>query len=285
MLGLSGESAGHRPPGGPGAGTSPPSAPGLSAIVITRNEAANIGACLASLSFCGEVVVVDNASTDATPEIARAAGARVHHSPDWPGFGAQKNRALALATLPWVLSIDADERVTPSLRDEIVAVVNGAAPAANAWDIPRRSSYCGQYMGHSGWYPDRVTRLFRRGTARFSDDVVHERLLVEGSTGHLRSDLLHETYRDLETVLDKVNRYSTAGAERLAGQGRRGSLSQAILHGLWAFLRTYVLQRGFLDGRMGFVLAVSNAEGTYYRYLKLWLRQSAAIGPGTPPRG
>jgi glycosyltransferase involved in cell wall biosynthesis len=251
----------------------------LSAIVITRNEEANIGDCLASLAFCGEVIVVDNASTDATPDLARAAGAQVHHSPDWPGFGPQKNRALALATRPWVLAIDADERVPPALRDEILAVVATQAPGADAWDMPRKSSYCGQYMAHSGWYPDRVARLFRRGTARFSDDVVHERLVADGPVGHLRSDLLHESFASLESVLQKLDRYSTAGAERMHAQGHGSSVTRAALHGLWAFIRTYFLQRGFLDGRMGFVLAVSNAEGTYYRYLKLWLlRQRAARG-------
>lgn len=259
MRGLSSESAGA------------PGAAELSAIVITRNEEARIRECLASLSFADEIIVVDNASTDATPELARAAGAQVHHAPDWPGFGPQKNRALALATRGWVLSIDADERVTPQLRDEILAVVRAPRPGADAWDMPRRSSYCGQYMAHSGWYPDRVTRLFRRGTARFSDDVVHERLLTTGAVGHLRHDLLHDTFPDLGSVLDKLDRYSTAGAQRMWEQGRRASVGSAVAHGLWAFLRTYVLQRGFLDGRMGFVLAVSNAEGTYYRYLKLWL--------------
>lgn len=263
MRGLSSESAGA------------PGAPELSAIVITRNEEARIGACLAALSFAGEIVVVDNASSDRTVDIARAAGARVHHAPDWPGFGPQKNRALALATKPWVLSIDADECVTPELRDEIVAVLRAAA-APDAWDLPRRSSYCGQYMAHSGWYPDRVTRLFRRGTARFSDDVVHERLLTQGPVGHLRHHLLHASFDDLSSVLQKLDRYSTAGAQRALEQGKRGSVGRAVAHGLWAFLRTYVLQRGFLDGRMGFVLAVSNAEGTYYRYLKLWLLQRPA---------
>lgn len=250
----------------------------LSAIIITRNEAANIADCLAALAFCGEVVVVDNASTDATPEIARAMGATVHHSPDWPGFGPQKNRALALATRRWVLSVDADERVTPQLRDEILAVVRSPEPGADAWDMPRRSSYCGQYMAHAGWYPDRVLRLFRRGSARFTDDVVHERLVATGRIGRLRHDLLHETFPDLESVLQKMDRYSTAGAERMLARGKRGSVGRAVLHGLWAFLRTYVLQRGFLDGRMGFVLAVSNAEGTYYRYLKLWLLQRSGGG-------
>jgi glycosyltransferase involved in cell wall biosynthesis len=264
MHGLSSESAGG------------PAAPGLSVIVITRNEQERIRDCLASLAFAGEIIVVDNASTDATAEIARAAGAQVHHAPDWPGFGPQKNRALALATRPWVLSIDADERVTPELRDEIVSVVQSAQAGAQAWDMPRRSSYCGQYMEHSGWYPDRVVRLFRRDSARFSDDIVHERLLAQGAVGHLRHHLLHESFDNLASVLDKLNRYSTAGAQRMWQQGKRASLAGAVAHGLWAFLRTYVLQRGFLDGRMGFVLAISNAEGTYYRYLKLWLLQRQA---------
>jgi glycosyltransferase involved in cell wall biosynthesis len=267
MRGLSSESAGGSP------------AAELSAIVITRNEEARIADCLASLSFCSEIVVVDSASTDATPDLARAAGAQVHHTADWPGFGAQKNRALALATRPWVLSIDADERVTPELRDEILAVVRAGKSGADAWDMPRLSSYCGQYMAHSGWYPDRVTRLFRRGTARFSDDIVHERLIVDGATGHLRHDLLHDTFEDFSTVLQKLDRYSTAGAERMYAQGRRSSPASAVAHGLWAFLRTYLLQRGFLDGRMGFALAVSNAEGTYYRYLKLWLLERRAAAP------
>ena len=263
MRGLSSESAG-----------APERAPELTAILITRNEQANIADCLASLAFAGEVIVVDDSSTDATPELARAAGAQVHHAPDWPGFGPQKNRALALATRPWVLSIDADERVTPQLRDEILAVVRAARPAADAWDMPRRSSYCGQFMAHSGWYPDRVTRLFRRGTARFSDDLVHERLVSDAAvTGHLRHHLLHLSFPDLESVLQKLDRYSTAGALRMWQQGRRASFAGAVTHGLWAFLRTYLLQRGFLDGRLGFALAVSNAEGTYYRYLKLWLLQ------------
>jgi glycosyltransferase involved in cell wall biosynthesis len=250
-----------------------PETAALSAILITRNEEANIRDCLAALSFAREIIVVDSGSTDATRELAEAAGARVLRTDDWPGFGPQKNRALILATQPWVLSIDADERVPAQLRDEIMAVVKGGDAKADVWDMPRKSSYCGQYMSYSGWYPDRVTRLFRRGKARFSDDVVHERLIADGPVAHLGSDLLHETFGDLETVLDKLNRYSTAGAERMREQGKRSSLASAIAHGLWAFIRTYVLQRGFLDGRMGFVLAVSNAEGTYYRYLKAWLAQ------------
>ncbi len=243
----------------------------LSVIVITRNESARLRACLASVAFADETVVVDNGSTDDTAALARSLGARVVETPDWPGFGPQKNRALAEARGAWVLSLDADERLTPELAASIQAAIGRGD--ADAYGFNRRSRYCGQWIRHAGWYPDRVVRLFRRGSASFSDDLVHESLKVQGRTGHLAGDLLHESFDDFESVLDKVDRYSTAGALTLARRGVRGSFGKALRHGLWAFVRTYVVRRGFLDGRMGFALAVSNAEGTYYRYLKLWLMQ------------
>jgi hypothetical protein len=160
--------------------------------------------------------------------------------------------------------------VPVQLRDEIMQAV--AAPGGNAgWDLPRRSSFCGQYIAHSGWYPDRVTRLFRRDAGRFSADTVHERVIVEGPVGHLRNDLLHATYPDLETMLAKMDRYSTASAQAMFERGGRGSFAGAVVRGLWAFIRTYFLRLGVLDGRMGFVLALSVAETTYYKYLKLWI--------------
>ena len=241
---------------------------GLSVIIITRDEEEAIGAALESAAFADEIVLVDSGSRDRTVEIARSRGARVIQTTDWPGFGAQKNRALDHATRDWVFSLDADERVTPELRAEIEAVVKGA-PAEDAYDVPRLSSYCGRYMRHGGWWPDHVTRLFRREKARFSDDLVHERLVVSGSTGRLKGHLLHEAFEDFEEVLRKVDDYSSANAQMMHARGKRGSLASAILHGGWAFFRTYVLRAGFLDGRHGFMLAVSNAEGTYYRYLKL----------------
>jgi glycosyltransferase involved in cell wall biosynthesis len=242
----------------------------LSVIIITRNEAADIGACLDSVAWADEIIVVDSGSTDDTVAICQAFGARVDVAADWPGFGAQKNRALSHASRDWVLSLDADERVTPELRREIENII-AQAHAAAAYDIPRLSSYCGRFMRHSGWYPDYVTRLFRRGAARFSDDVVHERLLVDGDTGRLKHELLHYAFADAEEVLRKVDQYSTAGAQRMHARGRRATLAGAVVRGLWSFLRTYVLKLGFLDGREGFLLAVSNAEGTYYRYVKLLL--------------
>jgi glycosyltransferase involved in cell wall biosynthesis len=246
----------------------------LSVIVITHNESARLRACLESVAFADEVVVVDSGSTDDTVAIARAMGARVCQTPDWPGFGPQKNRALDLATRDWVLSIDADERVTTRLREQIEAAMR--APQFDAYTVNRRSSYCGQYMAHSGWYPDRVVRLFRREAGRFSDALVHEALEVKGPVGRLGGELLHESYANFEAVLDKMNRYSTAGAQALHRKGVKGSLAKALGHGLWAFLRTYLVKRGFLDGRLGLALAVSNATGTFYRYLKLWLLQRDA---------
>lgn len=246
--------------------------PRLSVILITKNEAANIRACLESVAWADEIVVVDSDSTDGTVAIAREFTPHVY-AHDWPGFGAQKNRALDYATGAWVLSIDADERVTPELRAEIEAALAG--PQADAYEMPRLSNFCGRFMRHSGWYPDYVLRLFRSGTGRFSDALVHESVQVQGRVARLRHHLLHYSYRDFDDVLAKLNGYSGAAAEMLQRRGKKGSLSQALLHGLWAFVRTYFLRAGFLDGREGFMLAVMNAENSYYRYIKLWLKQKS----------
>ncbi|ABM37361.1 glycosyltransferase family 2 protein [Polaromonas naphthalenivorans] len=252
--------------------------PSLSVTVITKNEAHNIEACLRSVAFADEVIVLDSGSTDNTVQIALSMGADVSTNSDWKGFGVQKNRALALAKSDWVLSIDADERVPAELQAEIRAALE--ASDFDVYSMPRLSSYCGQYMHHSGWYPDRVTRLFRRHSARFSDDLVHEKIVTTSKVGQLNSRLLHESFNNLEAVLDKTNRYSTAGAQSLFNKGKPASVGKALGHGMWAFVRTYFLRLGFLDGRLGLVLAISNAEGTYYRYLKLWLLQRQ---PGKVP--
>jgi glycosyltransferase involved in cell wall biosynthesis len=244
--------------------------PTLSVILITRNEAAHVGGCLASVAFADEWIVVDGGSTDATCELARQFGATVVSADDWPGFGAQKNRALALARGHWVLSIDADERVTPELAASIRSVIEADGHPA-AYEISRLSSFCGQWMRHGDWYPDRVLRLFRREAGRFSNDRVHERLTVEGPVARLRGELLHDSMPTLEGALDKMNRYTSGRALDKVQAGQTGGLAAAVSHALWAFFRCYVLKRGLLDGRLGFVLAVYVAEGTYYRYLKMGL--------------
>jgi glycosyltransferase involved in cell wall biosynthesis len=245
--------------------------PRLSVILITRNEAANVAGCLESVGFADEWIVVDSGSADATCEIARAHGATVLVTDDWPGFGVQKGRALALAKGRWVLSIDADERVTPELGAEIRQAVAADAGAPAAYEFSRLSSFCGQWMRHGDWYPDRVTRLFRRGSARFSDDLVHERLVVDGNVGRLPGELLHDSMPTLAGALDKLNRYSSGRALDKVRAGQTGGVLDGLLHGLWAFLRCYILRLGCLDGRLGLVLALYVAQGTYYRYLKMSL--------------
>jgi glycosyltransferase involved in cell wall biosynthesis len=240
----------------------------LSAIIITRNEAGNIAACLDSVAFCDERIVVDSGSTDDTAAIAAAAGAKVV-AHEWTGFGAQKNFALTLAQGEWVLSLDADERVPAPLAAEIAAAI--AAPRADGYEFARRSTFLGRPMRHSGWYPDYVLRLFRRNRARFTDDLVHERVVCEGPVGRLAATLEHHPVLRLEDAIFRLDRYSSAGAEMLAASGRRVSFATGITHGIWSFLRAYIWRGGFLDGREGFLLAVANAEGTYYRYMKAWL--------------
>lgn len=252
--------------------------PTLSITVVTKNEEANIRQCLESVSWADEIIVLDSGSTDATVDVCRQYTNKVFHQ-DWLGYGPQKNRALDYATGDWILSLDADERVTPQLREEIEQAMT--QHRFDAYRLPRLSQYCGRFMRHGGWWPDYVLRLFKRGTARFSEARVHEQVETAAAVGTLVSPLLHHSFRNFEQVLHKVNQYSTEGAHMLAARGKKASLSQAVLHALWAFCRTYVVRRGFLDGRHGFLLAVSNAEGTYYRYVKLWyLQQTPQRFPG-----
>lgn len=242
----------------------------LSVIIITRNEADNIQACLDSVRFANEWIIVDSGSTDGTVEIARAAGATVIRTEDWPGFGPQKNRALDAAQGEWVLSLDADERITDELREEILAVI--AQPRHDAYALPRLSSFCGRFIRHSGWYPDYIVRLFRRGTARFTGDLVHERIVTQqGSVGRLNAHIVHYSYLDDETALRKLNQYSTLGAQQAFAAGKRAGLGKAVAHALSSFLRSFFFKRGFLDGRAGLMVAISAAESSYHKYLKLML--------------
>ncbi len=239
-------------------------APTLSVILITRDEAQRIERCLRSVDFADEIVLVDSGSTDQTVALARAAGARVTVRADWPGFGVQKNRALALATGDWVLSIDADEVVTPELRDSILATIRAPA-GADVFQVRRRSCFAGRPLRFGDWHGDRVLRLFRRGAVRFTDDVIHERLDHDGPAPILDAVLMHYTIDSLADALEKGRRYAAAGAPRVAARGRGGLLSAAS-HAAWTFLRGYVFRLGFLDGRYGLLLAWCNACGTWQRY-------------------
>ncbi len=239
--------------------------PRLSAILITKNEASDLPDCLASLAFCDEIVVVDSGSTDATVAIARAAGAVVVETADWPGFGPQKQRALDRATGDFVLSVDADERIPDDLGAEIRAAI--ASGTFAGWRINRRSSFLGRFLAHGGWYPDRILRLARRDVARFTPDRVHERMEVAGAVGDLAADMIHHSYRSIDEVLDKGRRYALASAAERRARGKTGGLASAIGRGLWAFVRHYLLKQGFRDGAHGFVAALAKAQETFWRWL------------------
>lgn len=240
----------------------------LSVIIIVKNEEHDIRDCLESVTWADEIIVLDSGSDDATLSIVKEYTEKIYTSTDWQGFGVQKNRVLAYASCDWVLSIDADERVSDALHEEIANAIQSLGPLI--YKVPRLSSYCGKFIRHSGWWPDHVVRLFKRGQASFSNDLVHERLVFQGEAAKLNAPLLHVTYKDLDEVILKINQYSTLGARNSHQKGKRGSLTSAIVHGFWAFFRTYILRAGFLDGAEGLMLAISNAETTYYRYLKLF---------------
>jgi glycosyltransferase involved in cell wall biosynthesis len=242
----------------------------LSVIIICKNEENKIRECLESVSWADEIIALDSGSNDNTVSICQEFTDKVHIT-DWPGFGKQKQRALELATQPWVLSIDADERITQESQNEILEAIN-RADAVDGYQLPRSSNFCGRFMRHSGWYPDYVLRLFRRESAQFTDDVVHERVICAGTTANLQHPILHYTYDSLDQAVEKANLYSTLGAEKLYEEGKQSSVSKAFLKGLWAFLRTYLFRQGFRDGKHGFLLAVVNAEATYNKYAKLALK-------------
>ncbi len=243
----------------------------LSVILITKNESNNILGCLNSVKFADEWIIVDSGSNDDTVAKARTFGATVIET-DWPGFGPQKNRALDIATGDWILSIDADERITPELADEMFRIIQ-SADTADAYEILRKGWYCGKFMNHGDWSNDYVVRLFKKGTACFTDDKIHERLVVNGTTRKLESPMLHYSFMNFSEVLQKIDSYTELSAQQKYKQGKKGSVGKALGHGLWAFIRGYIIKGGFLDGGQGLALAISNAEGSYYRYLKIWLMQ------------
>jgi len=242
--------------------------PRLSAVIITKNEAANIAGCLDSVAFADELIVVDSGSSDDTVAIAKGKGARVELH-EFMGFGRQLNYALSLATGDWIFSIDADERVSLALAAELQRAMNKGD--ADIYEMPRLSTFCGRVMKHSGWYPDYVKRLWRRGRARWREDLVHALLICDGTVARLKEPLNHYAIDRIEQSLRRMDQYSTLGAEMLVARGKRIWFFSGVTHGLWSFLRSYIFRAGFLDGREGFLLAVLTAEGSYYKYMKAWL--------------
>lgn len=240
--------------------------PSLSIIIITKNAAETLEKCLMSVSFADEIIVIDHESTDNTVEIARKYTPYVFQM-DWQGFGIQKNRALEKATGDWVFSIDSDEWIDDLLREEIVTTIKSTSD--NVFDLPRRNQYCGQWMRFGDVGHDRVIRLFKRGEALFSKDVVHERIISTHTIKKLNTALMHRAYPNISTLLQRMDKYSTLSAELRFSQGKKTSFLKAIFSGVFSFLKAYVFRLGFLDGKMGFIVAATSAQGSFYRHIKL----------------
>lgn len=238
----------------------------ISAVVITRNEENRLAACLESISFAAEIVVVDSGSTDKTVEIALQYGARVFQQ-EWLGFGRQKQFAVSCAAHDWVLCLDADERVGAELRASIEGAMRN--PVFGAYRFPRRNRFMGRWLFHGEGYPDWSLRLFHRAHARWSEDAVHEKVLVDATVGALSGDLLHESEETLESYLAKQNRYTTLQAKALHDQGKRAGIGKLLASPLLRFVKFYLVRRGFLDGLPGLVHIAIGCFNSFAKYAKL----------------
>jgi glycosyltransferase involved in cell wall biosynthesis len=255
----------------------------LSAVIITHNEEEKIGGALASVAFCDEVVVVDGGSTDRTCTIAREAGARVVENVPWPGFTEQRNVAVRAARHDWILAVDADERVTPPLRDEIQRL-RAAGFTAAGYRIPRVAYYLGRWIRGTDWYPDRQLRLFDRRRGGWAGALIHESVKVDGKVEKLHGDLEHFTYTDISDHMATIDRYTTLWAQQAYGEGRRATGLHAPLAGAWAFLRNYVVRGGFLLGDVGLTVSMLNSYYTFVKLAKLReLQATVALAHPAPP--
>lgn len=249
----------------------------LTVTVITFNEASHIADALESVAWADEILVVDSNSTDGTADIARRKATRVEVR-DWPGYSAQKNYAAALASHDWVLSLDADERVSPALAEEIQRLM-AAGPSALGYRIPRVAWYLGRWVRSTDWYPDYQLRLYDRRSGRWNGRRVHESVTLNGVTGQLQHELLHYPYRDISDHLETIDRYTTLAAEQWREEGRRARAWQALVYSRLTFFRNYVLRGGFRDGKTGLLVSLLNSEYVFLKYAKLLELQHHAATP------
>ena len=254
----------------------------ISACIIAFNEAAKIEAAVESVLWADEIVVADSNSADATAQLAERLGARVVQVP-FKGFGDLRNRAVAACRCDWIFSLDADERCTRAVRDEILRLLAGT-PQHDVYRVPRRNFMMGRAIRGSGWYPNfRQPQLFRKGCMRYTLEPVHEGYQVESTKpiGTLQNAIWQFPFRNLSEVLRKADRYSSLGAPKLAG--KRASMASALGHASWAFVKHYIFKRGFVDGWAGFVIALGNFEGTFYRYAKHYEQAQDWTAPPSEP--
>lgn len=253
----------------------------ISVCVLTKNEAHNIIACLTSIAWADEIIVIDSESTDNTVELCKRFTDKIVVMP-WQGCGPQRAAIYAMATCDWILFLDADERVTPKLASEIQQTILN--PNYDAYEIPFQSYYCGKRIRFGDWMNEKHIRLMFRERCQIIPRLVHFGISVQGKVGRLRHHINHYSFPNVLSVVHKMNVYSTAGAQHYFNNGKKTSFSNAVGHGLFTFVRSYILRFGFLDGRHGFMLAVSNAEGAYYKYVKLLdMHQNAKQNPNVTP--
>ena len=247
----------------------------LTVVILTRNESANLSECLKTIRSGVSVLVVDSQSSDQTVQLAKNSGAQVLETTQWLGFGHQRNLALSHVQTRWVLFLDADERIQSQAWDEIsIALAN---PQPMAYSFPRLTNFAGTWVKHCGWYPDRVTRLFQVGQAKYSDDLVHERVVLSATTQlrPLSTPLLHYSYPDSMHYWKKMQAYSLAWAEQKHAQGKKSNVLRALMSSLVAFVRSYFFRLGFLDGSIGLAVCVMQAQVTYSKYFMLyWMNKS-----------
>jgi len=244
----------------------------LSVFIICKNESQSIVDCIESVKWADEIIVLDSGSTDDTVELAKRYTDKVFVNEDWQGFGIQKQRAQSYATCDWVLSIDADERVTPELKKEILDVVK-LNNQGNVYAFPLLPNVFGVFLHHGGWYPAHKVRLYPRTAGKYGNQQVHEKLDFNKTmkTINLKSDLLHFTYRDLEHYLVKSANYAAAWSRQKQQAGKKTNLLTGIAHGVGCFIKIYILKAGFLDGQHGFFIALLSAHSTFAKYAALWL--------------
>jgi len=248
------------------------SAPSISATVITYNEERNIGDCLKSMAWVDEIIVVDSLSSDKTGDICRQYTRNVLQRP-WPGHVLQKQFALEQATGDWVLCLDADERLSPDAQEKLRAEISSAASDIDGFVFPRHSYYLGRWINHGGWYPDYKLRLIRRGRGRWSGVDPHDKLMVEGRTKTLQTEILHYVYRNLSHQLTTVDSFSAITARQWQGQGKKFSLLPLLVKPPAKFLECYIWKKGFLDGLPGFIIAVASSFYVFLKYAKFWEEQ------------
>jgi glycosyltransferase involved in cell wall biosynthesis len=255
----------------------------ISAYIIAYNEEDKISDCIKSILWADEIIVADSNSTDGTCEIAESLGAKVVQI-EFNGYGNLRNEAISYCKGDWIFSLDSDERCTEKVRDEILLLIKDAP--LDIYKVPRKNFFMGKWIKFSGWYPNfRQPQLFRAGMMSYDNKPVHEGFISfsKKKTGELNNEIWQFPYKNIEEVMQKANRYSSLGAQKLNDNAKKGSVLKALLHGTWAFIKHYIFKLGFLDGGAGFVIAFGNFEGTFYRYVKLYELQSNWLAPKDEP--